>query len=42
MKISAKVSSKLLNLNEDYNSPLVEIEINLVVKLAKELNHLVL
>jgi hypothetical protein len=37
MKISAKVSSKLLNLNEDYNSALVEIGINLVVKLAKEL-----
>jgi hypothetical protein len=37
MKVSAKVSFKLLNLNEDYNSPLVEIGINLVVKLAKEL-----
>jgi hypothetical protein len=37
LKISAKVGSKLLNLNEDYNFALIEIGINLVVKLAKEL-----
>jgi hypothetical protein len=33
MKISAKVGSKLLNLNEDHNFALVKIGINLVVKL---------